>query len=313
MTRLGDDKKLRRGGRYGRVMGTLWRSPKREKCGRAAMGLLLDIWSYCADQQSSVVTEAGMRKLIAGDPNGRRQLRELVESRFVDVVDGGYAPHNWRKHSGSVWDEMQARRKCDGIGDEGVMNAPSETIEKSTLPRARALSHIPDPLREEAVLPPAAPVVQELALEPPAAPKPAARKPRAANPDLVTFRRVLAEEGERLGLVEVVLSKRMTELVLRKVRQHADRAHGGSFEAAAREIAASALADTSKPPHYALQDWQPRKLVPLRSSRIEAFGGSQPSDWAGGPSVAEQMAQAKAEAERRAQKRAEMFGRVANG
>ena len=166
MTRLGDDKKLRKGGRYARVMGTLWRCSKRERCGRAAMGLLLDIWSWCADQQVSVLPEKALRRLLAGDPNGRRQLRELISAGFLDEVEGGYMPHDWHEHSGvpaapqeppsddsATRDEMDVRRECDGLRDESAtryeMNTGPERTQETTLLRVRALTQIPDPINPE--------------------------------------------------------------------------------------------------------------------------------------------------------------------
>lgn len=163
MTRLGTDKELRKGGRYARVMGTLWRHPKREKCGRAAMGLLLDIWSYCADQGVRVVTKPGMIKIFGGDPNARRQLKELVDAGFVDVVEGGHSPHDWSEHSEfrvpiappseapleapseahAAGDETRAEtrpvtRDATRLVTRDEMRSPPENTQESTSPRAHA-------------------------------------------------------------------------------------------------------------------------------------------------------------------------------
>lgn len=155
MTRLGNDRQLRKSGRYARVMGTLWRHPKREKCGRGAMGLLLDIWSHCADQSEEFISEKGMRRIINGDPNGRRQLKELVDAQFIDRVDGGYVPHDWSEHSAfggssdapatgdATRDATQGATRDvtrDATGD--VMNAPPENTGESDSSRAGASLHV---------------------------------------------------------------------------------------------------------------------------------------------------------------------------
>lgn len=160
MTKLGNSKAVRKGGRYGRVMGTLWRHEKREKCGRAAMGLLLDVWSWCADQGKEVVSEMAMRKLTAGDANARRLIKELVSAGFLDQVPDGYAPHDWKDHSGYLRDEptppsgrdadatsdQTCDSTCDQTCDESatrpVMNAGSEIIQESHSSRTRARSPV---------------------------------------------------------------------------------------------------------------------------------------------------------------------------
>jgi len=139
--RLGNEKAVRKGGRYGRIMGTLWRHHKREKCGRAAMGLLLDIWSWCADQKRGVVTEVAMRKLIAGDPNGRRQLRELLAAGFMEQVPEGYAPHDWKDYGTFEREESAVRddhRDEDRFDHRHAMNSPLEIVEEEPLSRVRA-------------------------------------------------------------------------------------------------------------------------------------------------------------------------------
>ena len=73
-------------------MGDLWRHPKVDNTGDAALGLLARIWSYCADQGVDTITEKRMLNLFRGS-HGRKQLNELIASGFIDALpEGGYAP-----------------------------------------------------------------------------------------------------------------------------------------------------------------------------------------------------------------------------
>lgn len=171
MTRLGDDKKLRRGGRYARLMGNAWRHKKREKIGFAANGLLSDIWSWCADQNTAVLTKKGLRGIIAGEPNGPRMVKQLVEAGYLVPVADGHAVHDRDDYTpvheplGGPAEAADERTEDDpvmlGVTSSvmptvmlGVMpsvsDAASEIINETTTPRAGASPNpqIPDPIPE---------------------------------------------------------------------------------------------------------------------------------------------------------------------
>lgn len=87
------------GGHYARVMGTLHRHQKTEKAGDAALGMLVRIWSYCADTGRSLLTDRDMAVIMVRDKNGPRKLRQLIDARLLDRAEGGYAPHDWFDHN----------------------------------------------------------------------------------------------------------------------------------------------------------------------------------------------------------------------
>ncbi len=100
MTRLGSSAQVLSQGRYARVMGNLWRHEKTANVGDAALGLLMRMLSYCADQGVSSVGELRMVELFRRNPHGRRQLNELIAAGFVDRLEGGgYTPHDWSQHN----------------------------------------------------------------------------------------------------------------------------------------------------------------------------------------------------------------------
>lgn len=87
------------GGRYYRVMGTLWRHRKAEEAGDAALGLLMRIWSFCADQGEPLVSKRSMCMLMAHDKNGPRKLKALLESGLLEQTADGYIPHDVADHN----------------------------------------------------------------------------------------------------------------------------------------------------------------------------------------------------------------------
>ena len=79
MTVLGGSEKVRKSGRYARVMGNFWRHPKVETIGDAACGVLVKVWAYCADQGTDRVPASAMRKLYAA----RRELTAAYPSSHM--------------------------------------------------------------------------------------------------------------------------------------------------------------------------------------------------------------------------------------
>jgi hypothetical protein len=91
-----------RGGRYARLMGTLHRHPKARLVGDAALGLYARILSYCADNGRWVVSPREFIALTPEDRNRGKKLRALLVHRLLDVVPGGYSPHDWRDHNPGI-------------------------------------------------------------------------------------------------------------------------------------------------------------------------------------------------------------------
>ncbi len=153
MTKLGSNSaQLVSQGRYARLMGNLWRHPKTAEVGDAALGLLMRLLSYCADQGVDRVSETLMVDLFRRNPNGRRQLNQLLAVGFVDKLpEGGYAPHDWYEHN-RVTKPVKLKlvrdepvRKMGGLCDDDVMTTPPETIQEKPSSRARAKTQDPRP------------------------------------------------------------------------------------------------------------------------------------------------------------------------
>ncbi len=152
--KLGTGEALRKQGRYGRVMGDHWRSDAREKLTFAANGLLMDIWSYCADQATDAVSLTAMRKLTAPDQkNAGRMLKQLVAAGYLAATTLGWTVLGWqqlnpvakryplavvssRAQTGSEEAETRVETRLE-------RKPPPEIIEETPLPRARALTQDP--------------------------------------------------------------------------------------------------------------------------------------------------------------------------
>lgn len=265
MTTLGNSAQTLKQGRYARLMGTLWRHEKTEKVGDAALGLFARILSFLADQAQETVSEKRMVELFRGNPNGRRQLNQLLAAGFMEAVPGGgYAPHDWSEHnrvtkpvklrvvrSGPV---MNMRGLCDDV----VMNAPPEIIEEPCVPRARAETQDPEE-REE----------KERTTPPPTAVPPRARAPRKArpkDPHKETFRRVLGEACRDGGvLLEGALSPTQLAAASKRAGEHAER-EGIDYETASRKLCSDAVTAVREGRKsalcWALRDWQPNAAPP---------------------------------------------------
>lgn len=101
------------GGHYARVMGTLHRSLKAEKAGDAALGMMVRIWSYCADVGRHELTERDMAVIMVRDKNGPRKLKALLEAGLLDRTEGGYTPHDWFDHNPGIAPSESAPREAD--------------------------------------------------------------------------------------------------------------------------------------------------------------------------------------------------------
>jgi hypothetical protein len=126
------------GGHYARVMGTLWRHTKTEEAGDAALGMLTRIWSHCADKGRPLLSQRDMAVIMAGDKNGPRKLKALLDARLLDRVEGGFAPF------GELAQLMRERR--------GVINR-LEILERDGWRCAYCACHVDDSAHVDHVVP----------------------------------------------------------------------------------------------------------------------------------------------------------------
>ncbi len=261
MTRLGNTAECRKSGRYARLMGTLWRHEKTEKVGDAALGLLMRLLSFCADQGVDHVSETRMCELFRRNPNGRRQLNQLIAAGFIEPFELGYRPHDWDEHN-RVTKPVKLRvvrggseMKMGGLCDDVAMSAPPEIIEEPCSPRARALTQ--DPGVKERT-----PATQGEATAPPR-PKRAPKKvepkqPRDERKAVLT--RVLEASAAAHGfLAEKLLNAKQVEGVLAKAGKLAKR-EGIELDEALRRNVEGAWERhhaTGKELKWCVVDWQP--------------------------------------------------------
>jgi hypothetical protein len=262
MTRLGSATECRKSGRYARLMGDLWRHPKIDQVGDAALGLLTRIWSYCADQGVDRLAEKRMLDLFRG-ANGRRQLNELLAAGFMEALpEGGYAPHDWLEHN-RVAKTVRLRvvpkpavMKMRGRCDEDVMKPTPEIIQETTVSRARALTQ--DPGVKEGTPPAGAPAV---VVDVPKVPTPKPRKPRSRDVRKGAFRELLGSTCREHGLLaRDALRPKQLEAAVAKAEEFAER-EGIEFEAAALKLLGEAAAQVKSGQKsalcWAVRDWQP--------------------------------------------------------
>ncbi len=267
-TRLGDATACKKGGRYARLMGDLWRHEKTEKVGDAALGLLMRLYSFCADQGVDHVSEKRMVDLFRGNPNGRRQLNQLIAAEFVDVVPGGgYSPHDWYEHN-RVAKPVKLRivptppvMNMGGLCDDDVMNTPPENIQEPCVPRARAETQDPG-IKERT--PPAGAVARPAETPKRVTPKPRKRPPRDARK--AQFRELLKSTCREHGLLSRdALRPKQLEEAVGKAEEYAER-EGIEFEAAALKLlgdaAAAVKAGQKSALCWAVRDWQPGVAPP---------------------------------------------------
>jgi hypothetical protein len=86
-------------GYYLNILGTLWRHPKAERAGDAALGLWVRMLSYCADSSTSVLTRRQVATLLTGDRNGPRKLAALLKEELVVEFDSLYTPRDFYAHN----------------------------------------------------------------------------------------------------------------------------------------------------------------------------------------------------------------------
>lgn len=147
-------------GRYARVMGDMWRNTRIEPVSFGARGLLLGILSFCADQANDgVITGKAMQKLLEGNPNGRRMVRNLIDHGFISASGDDFVVVSWTKYNiaKSEWDERGVGSAVGSVTGSGVgsvtrsvMNAPEQSHGvRSTL--SRPMTHDPRPIEENNV------------------------------------------------------------------------------------------------------------------------------------------------------------------
>jgi hypothetical protein len=173
MTRLGTARQCAKQGRYARTMGNHWRSSGREKLSFAANGLLMDIWSYCADQATATVSTLAMQKLTASDrKNASRMLNQLVSGGYVARATEGWSVLEWEvmnpiaqvSQLRPVDNDQQGPRRGSEVGSEEAETPPErlaqrkpplENIEERTPPLK---TQDPGPIKkEEGDTPPSSP------------------------------------------------------------------------------------------------------------------------------------------------------------
>lgn len=173
MTRLGTARQCAKQGRYARTMGNHWRSAEREQLTFAANGLLHDIWSYCADQATAVVSTLAMQKLTASDrKNASRMLNQLVAAGYLERCTAGWRALGWEtmnpiaqvSHLRVVDNDQDAPEAGSEVGSEEAetsaetraqRSTPREIIQERTPPLK---TQDPDPIKkEEGDTPPSSP------------------------------------------------------------------------------------------------------------------------------------------------------------
>jgi len=161
------------GGHYARVMGTLHRHLKAEKAGDAALGMLLRIWSYCADTGRAELSERDLAVIMVRDKNGPRKLKALLDAGLLDRTEGGYTPHDWFDHNPGIdplreSDVRPTRREREENVRDGEENAtenvtgnvtrnvsrPAEQNQAVTPPLSRPRTQDPGDKRENPPNPP---------------------------------------------------------------------------------------------------------------------------------------------------------------
>ncbi len=280
-TRLGSAKDCAKQGRYGRVMGDHWRSDAREKLTFAANGLLMDIWSYCADQATDRVSTTAMRKLCAADQkHAGRMLTQLVSAGYLEATTEGWTVTKWVQLN-PVAKHYQLRvveAPAQQISGEAEVRAevlaqvtaPPEIIEEPCVPRARTETQDPRVKERE----PPTGVSAALPPTPPRAP----RKTRPKDPGKETFKRALGEACREAGvLLEGALSLSQLAAAAKKAQEYAAR-EGITVEAAAHKLsreAAEQVKDGRKSALcWALRDWQPGVAPP--AARAPRYTGPKP-------------------------------------
>lgn len=159
--KLGTSADCYKSGRVARLSGTFWRHRKTEQCGDAALGLLMRILSFCADQAVSLVSHQRMRELFRGS-HGRRALNELLAAGFLEDTPEGYEVHDWYDHNRVRKPELtvipgggtpKASMAADGestaslrrVYGEAMAKPGPEIVEETPVPRARAETQDPGP------------------------------------------------------------------------------------------------------------------------------------------------------------------------
>lgn len=282
MTVLGNSDKVRKAGRYARVMGNFWRHAKTEGLSDSACGVLVKVWSYCADQGVDRVAPTAMRKLY-GSKNGRRAVLELVEAGLLEATDdGSYAPHDWLEHNPVARPREANERRMRGEREENERKAPSEIVQEMPDSRTRASLHVPCPISD-------LPTVDQRSrldesgvfrLEPPPAERaPKQRTPRPKPPHREAFRKALHLAYAARGLLPPsakTVSAGLLDEGAKRAALHAERA-GLTLEAAMAQLAADValLVDRDKRSPYCIRDWQPgiaekAPVRPLKPTRAPA-------------------------------------------
>ncbi len=286
MTRLGNAKECAKQGRYGRVMGDHWRSKERAGMTFAANGLLLDIWSYCADQATDEVDADAMRKLTSADrTHATRMVRQLVAAGHLAPTAKGWHVPGWKTLNPIARvpqlrvvapAEPRATARPEARPEALPQVQPHrEIIQEPCVSRARAETQ--DPRVKERTPPAGAPAPQVEPLSP-AAQKP--REPRRRDQRKEAFRKTLGKVCREQGLLaRDALRPKQLEAAVGKAEEYAER-EGIEFEAAALKLLGEAAAQVKTGQKsalcWAVRDWQPgvatpsgALLGPRRALRVE--------------------------------------------
>lgn len=239
------------GGHYARVMGTLWRHVKTEEAGDAALGMLTRIWSHCADKGRPFLSQRDMAVIMAGDKNGPRKLKALLDARLLDRVEGGFAPHDWFDHNPGLAPQTESGESAADDRESNVsgtrVDGESNVTRNVTTIVTRNVSNAVVE-NQQVTPPPSRPKTQDpgsntasyasgvapAATEAPTGSPKARSKPQA----LVALERALANEMGRRSDVAPGLSRSLGQKASQRVAQHAE-ATGSTLDASAALLAAS--------------------------------------------------------------------------
>lgn len=240
--------KRKTGGRYARLMGTLHRNLKTEAVGDAALGMLVRLWSYCADVGRHVLTDRDMGVIMVRDKNGPRKLKALLDAKLLEKVEGGYMPHDWFDHNpglagkdepSSDASESERDQDRDEERESNVTGNVTSNVtgnvrkpDKQNQPLAPPLSdsglRTQESLRETEDPAPAGPARR-------AAAKPKAPGASAAQRALEA---ALRDEMRKIHEAAPALSRSLAQKASKRVADHA-KDTGGTIEQSAALLAAS--------------------------------------------------------------------------
>jgi hypothetical protein len=227
------------------------------------MGMLVRIWSYCADQGVTELGPHAMRHIMGGDRNGPRKLKALIDAGFLESASGGVSPHDVADHNPI----LRANDKPNGCGN-GVQNGcgnVSSGVEQNQqveTPLSRPMS--PSPKNQE----------EKKETQRESAGEPAAPVRKAPSSGLIqNFDELFRAEAFARKMLTPTLTSSQRLSAIERVRELA--AQDGDLEKAARSLLKAAFDDaatTGQKVCFALAECQPGKpavaLRGLRGTRV---------------------------------------------